>query len=165
MFIAYIMVYGFNRMKGLILPSRDSSTTFVEQLPLFVLITLLVGSLVVTKLWHQLYVNADFVWPLLRICHLKQVHFVIYKVACVYALVPFGGISASYSHYTCKPCHLPWWAITRPIATTYGIVRDSILNQSQFFHVIEGLAPDIMHNVLEGVLQYETKELLIYIIL
>ena len=29
----------------------------------------------------------------------------------------------------------------------------------------EGLAPDIMHDVLEGVLQYETKELLIYIIL
>ena len=52
------------------------------------------------------------------------------------------------------------------IATTYGIVRDSILNRSQFFHVTEGLAPDIMHDVLEGVLQlYETKELLIYIIL
>uniref|UniRef100_A0A1X7T9Z5 Uncharacterized protein n=1 Tax=Amphimedon queenslandica TaxID=400682 RepID=A0A1X7T9Z5_AMPQE len=49
------------------------------------------------------------------------------------------------------------------IATTYGIVRDSILNQSQFFHVTEGLAPDIMHDILEGALQYETKELLIYV--
>ena len=27
----------------------------------------------------------------------------------------------------------------------------------------EGLAPDIMHDILEGALQYETKELLIYV--
>jgi hypothetical protein len=50
------------------------------------------------------------------------------------------------------------------VATTYGVVRDSILNQSRFFHVTEGLAPDIMHDVLEGVLQYETKELLKYLV-
>lgn len=38
------------------------------------------------------------------------------------------------------------------------------MNQSQFFHVTEGLAPDIMHDILEGVLQYETKELLKYMV-
>lgn len=66
-----IMVFCSNRQKGLISILTDSSTIFVEQLPLFVLITLLVGHLVVTKLWQQLYVNVDFAWLLLRICHLK----------------------------------------------------------------------------------------------
>ena len=51
------------------------------------------------------------------------------------------------------------------MATTYGVSRDSILNTSRFFHVTEGLAPDIMHDVLEGCLQYEVKELLKYFVL
>ncbi len=51
------------------------------------------------------------------------------------------------------------------IATTYGVDRDSILNTSKYFHVTEGLAPDIMHDILEGSLQYELKELLKYFIL
>ena len=42
------------------------------------------------------------------------------------------------------------------------MVRDSILNSSQFFHITDGLAPDIMHDILEGCLQYEVKELLKY---
>ena len=47
------------------------------------------------------------------------------------------------------------------IATTYGLSRDSILNSSLFFfHVTDGLAPDIMHDILEGSLQYEAKELM-----
>ena len=45
-------------------------------------------------------------------------------------------------------------------ATTYGIITDSILNSSSFFHVTEGLVPDIMHDCLEGCLAYEVKELL-----
>lgn len=50
------------------------------------------------------------------------------------------------------------------IATTYGLYWDSILNSSQFFHVTEGLPPDIMHDILEGSLQYEVKELLRHLI-
>lgn len=42
----------------------------------------------------------------------------------------------------------------------YGINRTSILNLSSYYHVVGGLPPDIMHDILEGVLQYETKELL-----
>jgi len=38
-------------------------------------------------------------------------------------------------------------------ATTNGVVRNSCLNTSKFFHVINGMAPDIMHDILEGVLQ------------
>lgn len=45
-------------------------------------------------------------------------------------------------------------------ATTYGIVRDSSLNSSRYFHVTEGLVPDVMHDVLEGSLPYEVKEML-----
>ena len=51
------------------------------------------------------------------------------------------------------------------IVTTYGVKKDSILNTSKYFHVTDGLAPDIMHDILEGVLMYETKELLKYYIL
>ncbi|XP_028418114.1 uncharacterized protein LOC114543241 [Dendronephthya gigantea] len=43
---------------------------------------------------------------------------------------------------------------------TYGLNRRSILNESDYYHVIGGLPPDIMHDILEGVLQYETKEML-----
>ena len=46
------------------------------------------------------------------------------------------------------------------VATTYGIHRNSVLNQSKYFHVTDGLVPDIMHDILEGCLPYETKELL-----
>ena len=34
-----------------------------------------------------------------------------------------------------------------------------------FFHVTDGLALDIMHDILEGCLEYEVKELLKYIVL
>ena len=51
------------------------------------------------------------------------------------------------------------------VSTMYGLVRDSILNTSKFFYVTEGLAPDIMHDILEGCLQYEVKELSKYFIL
>ena len=51
------------------------------------------------------------------------------------------------------------------ITTTYGIQRLSILNTSKYFNVVEGLTPDIMHDILEGCLMYETKELLKYLIL
>ena len=50
------------------------------------------------------------------------------------------------------------------IATTFGLHHDSILNSSRFYHVTEGLPPDIMHDILEGSLQYEVKELLKYLI-
>ena len=48
-------------------------------------------------------------------------------------------------------------------ATTYGLHRDSSLNTLRYFHVTEGLIPDIMHDLLEGCVQYEVKELLKYL--
>ena len=50
------------------------------------------------------------------------------------------------------------------IATTFGVTRCSILNSLQYFHVIEGLVPDIMHDLLEGSLPLLTKLLLTYFI-
>ena len=49
-------------------------------------------------------------------------------------------------------------------ATAYGLCRDSILNSSAYFHVTKGLAPDVMHDVLEGTAQYEVKELIKHLI-
>ena len=43
----------------------------------------------------------------------------------------------------------------------YGINRDSVLNELSYFNVCEGgLLPDIMHDILEGALQYEMKLML-----
>lgn len=36
------------------------------------------------------------------------------------------------------------------IATTYGVANKSVLNDCQYFHVVNGLVPDIMHDILEG---------------
>lgn len=38
--------------------------------------------------------------------------------------------------------------------------HNSILNESNYFHVTEGLVPDVMHDVLEGALELEVKQLL-----
>jgi len=61
----------------------------------------------------------------------------------------------------CKLLHGP---LLDHIATTYGLHRNSILNTSNYFHIVDGLAPDIMHDILEGSLQYDVKELLKYFI-
>ena len=49
-------------------------------------------------------------------------------------------------------------------STLFGLTRDSILNSSQYFHVTKGLVPDAMHDVLEGSLSFEIKELLKHLI-
>jgi len=51
------------------------------------------------------------------------------------------------------------------MSKTYGITEDSVLNLSNYFHIIDGLPPDIMHDILEGSLQYEVKEFLKHLIL
>lgn len=61
-------------------------------------------------------------------------------------------------------CALLQGPLCEHFATTYGLTRDSILNSSRYFHVTEALIPDAMHDLLEGVLPYETKELIKYFI-
>ena len=45
-------------------------------------------------------------------------------------------------------------------AITYGVVQKSIFNKCRYFHVVTGMAPDIMHDILEGVLQVNVMMLL-----
>ena len=57
--------------------------------------------------------------------------------------------------------HLTMPSLASSIATTYGLTHDPILNSLAWFHSTEGLPPDIMHDILEGALQYEVKEMLV----
>jgi len=51
------------------------------------------------------------------------------------------------------------------VSKEYGINRDSILNELAYFHVCNGsLVPDVMHDILEGALQYEVKLMLQFMI-
>jgi hypothetical protein len=43
-------------------------------------------------------------------------------------------------------------------STTFGIIRKSVLHKSKYFHIVDGLVPDVMHNVLEGCLPCEVKD-------
>ena len=54
-------------------------------------------------------------------------------------------------------------ALRDHVATKYGVVQDSTLNSSKYFHVTEGLVPDVMHDVLEGCAPYVVNELLKYL--
>ena len=42
----------------------------------------------------------------------------------------------------------------------YGVSRYSVLCDSRYCHVVDGLPGDAMHDVLEGVLLYQCKEML-----
>ena len=44
----------------------------------------------------------------------------------------------------------------------YGIVNDSILNELAYFHVIGRLAPDVMHDILEGIPPLVLSKLLLH---
>ena len=51
------------------------------------------------------------------------------------------------------------------VSKEYGINRNSVLNELSYFHVCSGsLLPDVMHDLLEGALQYEMKLLLQFMI-
>ena len=38
------------------------------------------------------------------------------------------------------------------ISKSYGINRESLLCNLNYYHIIDGIPPDIMHDILEGVL-------------
>ena len=42
-------------------------------------------------------------------------------------------------------------------STQHGVTRRSVLMDLKYFDVCEGLLPDVMHDILEGCLQYELK--------
>ena len=52
--------------------------------------------------------------------------------------------------------------LEKHISTTFGVTRNSVLNSCRYFHVISGLVPDIMHDILEGTLPLVVKLLLLH---
>lgn len=50
------------------------------------------------------------------------------------------------------------------LTSSFGIKRKSILNSLKYFNIAENFAVDIMHDILEGVGQYEVKLLFQYLI-
>ncbi|KAK0137993.1 hypothetical protein N1851_025801 [Merluccius polli] len=44
--------------------------------------------------------------------------------------------------------------------TLTGLKRDSFLNNLKFYHVTDNVAPDVMHDILEGIGPYEVKLIL-----
>ena len=46
------------------------------------------------------------------------------------------------------------------LSKMYGVCRKAILDKSRYYHVVDGLPGDAMHDILEGVLQYKVKEML-----
>ena len=53
----------------------------------------------------------------------------------------------------------------KKVSKKYGINHESSLLSLQYFDICSGaLVPDVMHDVLEGLLEYETKLLLRYCI-
>ncbi|XP_039860163.1 uncharacterized protein LOC120716658 [Simochromis diagramma] len=50
------------------------------------------------------------------------------------------------------------------LTSSFGIKRKSILNSLKYFNIAENYAVDIMHDILEGVGQYEVKLLFQYLI-
>ena len=45
-------------------------------------------------------------------------------------------------------------------AKAYGITRNAALNRLVYFHVVDGLPPDVMHDLLEGAVNCEVKVML-----
>lgn len=54
-----------------------------------------------------------------------------------------------------KESHLSDLAQNNPSET--GLKRQSVLNNLKYFHVVDNVAPDVMHDILEGVGVYEAK--------
>lgn len=50
------------------------------------------------------------------------------------------------------------------LASTFGVKRTCLLNSLQLFHTTDNYAVDIMHDLLEGVVQYELKLVFQYLI-
>lgn len=114
--------------------------------------------------------SVDIVWQLMRTCNRRYVIFVRFTCS-VYSAINFliiQFVSEAFQPRTRVTHTVQCSSLGGPLhdhyATTYGITRDSILNTSRYFHITEGLVPDVMHDVLEGALQLEVKELIRHLI-
>lgn len=56
--------------------------------------------------------------------------------------------------------HLELVACDPESTSVYGVKKNSALNSSKFFHAVDGLPSDIMHDILEGLLPLHVKVML-----
>lgn len=116
-----------------------------------------------TSLLLQHSESADPVWLLMLICKLRYVHINIWNSSlnictCMQFHEKEFVLRTRETHaFHCSSLDGP---IHEHIATTFGVICDSTLNSSCFFHVVDGIVPDIMHDILEGTLQLHLKWLL-----
>ncbi len=76
--------------------------------------------------------------------------------------LPFS-LSLRISHLGLIKSTVTCWKVLDVIILllrTVWLYRDSSLNKLRYIHVTDGLSPDCMHDILEGTLQFEIKELL-----
>jgi hypothetical protein len=89
---------------------------------------------------------------------------VLYRYVPIACLIKFSDddfqLRSRDSH--ARQCHLV--AEDPSLSTVFGVKRNSILNRPQYFHVVDGLHIDVMHDQLEGVLPLHLKLLTKYII-
>lgn len=48
------------------------------------------------------------------------------------------------------------------LSTVYGVKKDSVLNELDFFHVIGGMPSDLAHDLFEGIVPYIMKLVIIH---
>jgi len=138
----------------------QTHTNCVENSPLFVVITWVVNTLEDTSNFLRHSGNVDIVWQWLRTWEKRHVITQLNSLHILYVQFTtdqFQPRTRATHETQCKLLHGP---LHDHNTTTYGLHRNSILNTSKYFLIIDGLAPDIMHDILKGSLQYEVKELL-----
>lgn len=98
-----------------------------------------------TSLFILHFESAEPVWQLIQICKQR------YMIACIVECFD----STSLMQYQFQVCtHGTHASHTKDlegplhdhIAITYGITDNLILNSCRYFHVVDGLVPDIMHD-------------------
>ena len=100
-------------------------------------------STVVPRTTHEKTVNALRWVLLLNCCSL------LYGVFFSPQFTPTSFQARTRETHACHVEDLGDPVLASALATAYGLNQDSILNSLQFFHVTEGLPPDIMHDILE----------------
>ena len=96
---------------------------------------------------------------------ITYIRIIIIKINCMHACLNISQFAVeelqlrTMESHT-RHCNALGGALDGHFATTYGVARNSILNTLQNLNVINGLPPNIMHDVMEGVLPLEVKLML-----
>ncbi len=91
-------------------------------------------------------------------------HILEFMLQCITQIYSFVNQTLPYEQRIGYNVHCRHLTQAEYFSMVYGFNRRFALNNSRYYHV-GGLPVDAMHDVLEGVLQYHTKELLKFYIL